>query len=98
MNRELSGLALTRRRMLESAAMGFGSLALGTLLNENPLRAATTGLNTDLKPRAGHFPGKAKAVIQLFQQGGVSQMDLFDPKPELVKRNGQAAPTGVETF
>ncbi len=97
MSRESSGPTLTRRRMLESAALGFGGLALGALLNDSPLRGATTGLYSDLKPRAGHFPGKAKAVIQLFQQGGVSQMDLFDPKPELVKRNGQAL-NGVETF
>src|SRR4029450_5271525 len=63
-----------------------------------PLHGATTGLNSDLKPRSGHFPGKAKAVIQLFQTGGASQMDLFDPKPELVKRSGQSGPGAIETF
>ena len=90
----------TRRRWLESSAMGFGSLALATLLNDNPLRGneAPSTLFNDLKPRSGHFPGKAKAVIQLFQTGGASQMDLFDPKPELIKRNGQPVPSSIETF
>ena len=50
----------------------------------------------DLKPRKGHFPGPAKAVIQLVQNGGPSQMDLFDPKPELTRRAGQPHPDGVE--
>jgi len=91
---------MTRRRWLESSAGGIGALALATLLSENPLRGneTTTTLFNDLKPRPGHFPGKAKAVIQLFQTGGASQMDLFDPKPELIKRTGQAAPSTVETF
>ncbi len=43
-----------------------------------------------------HFPAKAKAVIQLVQNGGPSQMDLFDPKPELTRRAGQPLPGGVE--
>jgi hypothetical protein len=42
-----------------------------------------------LRPRAGHFTPQAKAVILLFQNGGPSQMDLFDPKPELARRDGQ---------
>jgi len=91
-------MELTRRRLLESAGMGFGSLALAALLNQDSLPAATTGLYNDLKPRPGHFPGKAKAVIQLFQTGGASQMDLFDPKPQLAKRQGQAVPASIETF
>ncbi len=51
-----------------------------------------------LAPRSGHFPAKAKAVIQLCQNGGPSQMDLFDHKPELSKRSGQPHPEQVETF
>ena len=43
----------------------------------------------DLKPRKPHFEPKAKAVIQLFMNGGPSQMDLFDPKPMLDKHHGQ---------
>lgn len=44
----------------------------------------------DLKPRAPHFPPRAKAVIQLFMNGGPSQMDLFDPKPMLDKHHGES--------
>jgi hypothetical protein len=42
---------------------------------------------SETTPRS--FPAQAKAMIQLFQNGGPSQMELFDPKPELTKRNGQ---------
>src|SRR5262249_30871640 len=51
-----------------------------------------------LEPRPGHFPARAKAVIQLMQNGGPSQMDLFDPKPELQKRDGRPIPGTVEMF
>jgi len=51
-----------------------------------------------LTSRPGHFPSRARAVIQLCQNGGPSQMDLFDPKPELTKRSGQPHPEPVETF
>ena len=44
----------------------------------------------DLRPRAPHFPAPAKSVIHLFMNGGPSQMDLFDPKPELDKHHGEA--------
>ena len=80
-----------------------GSLALASLLNSEGLLGADAGttqegrtLYSDLRPRAGHFPASAKAVIQLVQNGGPSQMDLFDPKPELSKRGGQPHPDGVE--
>ncbi|MCX6597587.1 MAG: DUF1501 domain-containing protein, partial [Acidobacteria bacterium] len=43
-----------------------------------------------------HFAPKAKAVIQLVQNGGPSQMDLFDPKPELLRLAGKPLPGGVE--
>ncbi|MCA9043543.1 MAG: DUF1501 domain-containing protein [Planctomycetaceae bacterium] len=62
--------------------MGFGTLALAGLLQENGL--AATG-----RP---HFPGKAKHVIHVFLNGGMSQVDTFDPKPELTRRGGQMLP------
>src|SRR5262245_50088116 len=98
----LNNRMLSRREMLRSSGLGFGSLALASLLNsEEVLGEIATGSQTgklfsDLKPRSGHFPGAAKAVIQLVQNGGPSQMDLFDPKPELTKRGGQPHPDGVE--
>jgi Protein of unknown function (DUF1501) len=96
-------LSISRRSFLEKSGLGFGSLALASLLDEHPLAATLSSGNgpalyNDLKPRRGHFPGKAKSMIQLFQNGGPSQMELFDPKPELTKRNGQPHPMNVETF
>ena len=44
----------------------------------------------DLLPKQTHFPAKAKSVIHLCMQGGPSQVDLFDPKPELTRRHGQS--------
>ncbi len=79
----------TRRQLLERTCLGFGSMVLADLL-----RGASVA--NDLKPRSTHFPAKAKAVIQLVQNGGPSQMDLFDPKPELTRLAGQPLPGGVE--
>src|SRR4030095_12559548 len=91
---------LSRRELLRVSGLGFGSLALGYLLNDQPLKATSTENLAfgDLKPRQGHFAPQAKAIIQLMQNGGPSQMDLFDPKPELTKRNGQPHPLEVEVF
>ena len=92
---------LSRRQILEMSGVGFGSLALAYLFSGDRLSAATGSTTTasfnDLKARRGHFPGRAKAVIQLMQSGGPSQMDLFDPKAELTRRNGQPQ-AGVEKF
>src|SRR5579872_417120 len=100
---EMMGPTFSRREMLQSTGLGFGSLALACLLNgASPLRAEIGADRTkkisynDLKPRPSHFPGPAKAAILLYQEGGPSQMDLFDPKPELTRRNGQPHPAGVE--
>src|SRR5438094_2234538 len=80
----------TRRAFLGRYAGCLGSLALADLL------AAEAPAADPLAPRpARHRPG-AKAVICLFQHGGPSQMDLFDPKPELTKRHGQAYPGDLE--
>ena len=42
-----------------------------------------------LTPRAAHFPPKAKSIIWLFMEGAPSAVDIFDPKPELTRRDGQ---------
>src|SRR4029079_113983 len=52
----------------------------------------------DIRRRAGHFPAKARSVIMLMMVGGPSQMDLFDPKPELQKRDGEQLPGEVEVL
>ncbi|MCA9045921.1 MAG: DUF1501 domain-containing protein, partial [Planctomycetaceae bacterium] len=50
----------------------------------------------DLKPRRPHHEPKARSVIQLFMNGGPSQMDLFDPKPHLNNLDGKPFPGNVE--
>ena len=50
----------------------------------------------DLKPKKTHHPAQATSVIQLFMNGGPSQMDLFDPKPELGRLDGKPFPGNVE--
>ena len=60
------------------------------LFGTNLALAASTPQVADLKPRPAHFEPKAKSVIQLFMNGGPSQVDLFDPKPALEKYRGQS--------
>jgi Protein of unknown function (DUF1501) len=86
----------SRRRMLERSCLGFGSIVLADLLNADTKPSSEVRVYSDLAARSTHFPAKAKAVIQLVQNGGPSQMDLFDPKPELARRAGQPHPDGVE--
>ena len=50
---------------------------------------------TKNQPSFSHFPAKAKRVIYLFMSGGPSQLDLFDYKPELIKRHGEQLPDSV---
>lgn len=91
----------SRRDWLQSSGLGFGGIALSYLFGQDSANADVPGGAapfSDLKPRPGHFPAKAKAMVQLFQNGGPSQVELFDPKPELTKRNGQPSPQSVETF
>ncbi|MFO0846263.1 MAG: DUF1501 domain-containing protein [Gemmataceae bacterium] len=85
--------ALNRRAFLGRTAGGLGSLALTQLLAAEAARAAP---GDPLAPKVPHHPAKAKAVICLFQHGGPSQMDLFDPKPELTKHHGKAHPDKLE--
>ena len=83
--------AHSRREFLEKSAHGFGLLALGHLLGASSA-AAGPGPANPLAPKLPHFPGKAKRVILLYLTGGPSQVDTFDPKPELQRLNGQPMP------
>jgi hypothetical protein len=84
---------LTRRDLLRSSGLGLGSLALNWLVAQEQGRA-----QHDLRPRSPHFPARAKAVILLMQNGGPSQMDLFDPKPDLTRLDGRVHEDRVEMF
>jgi hypothetical protein len=79
----------TRRDFLKKAGAGFGMLALADLMGRNHLLAAAPDALNPMAPRVAHFPAKAKSVIWLFMEGAPSAVDMFDPKPELTKRNGQ---------
>jgi hypothetical protein len=85
---------MDRRDFLMHTGGGFGAMALAALLAEDAQAAAppARGELNLLAPRKPHFAAKAKAVICLFMYGGVSQVDTFDPKPELTKRSGQPMP------
>jgi Protein of unknown function (DUF1501) len=90
--------ALDRRSFLARAGGGFGVLALADLLRQTGRGADAPDAAAPLAPRSGHFPGRAKAVIWLYMYGAPSSIDLFDPKPELDKRDGQRLPGSVDVL
>ncbi|MFN7919407.1 MAG: DUF1501 domain-containing protein [Bryobacteraceae bacterium] len=86
----------SRRQALREAATGFGAMALGSILAMED-RAQASALRTfDLKPKQPHFPAKAKNVIFIYVGGGPSTIDMFDPKPTLVKFDGKPAPFEIK--
>jgi len=78
----------SRRKALETISSGIGFLAFAALAQTS--RGATVE-EGNLKPKSPHFAARAKRVIFLTMRGGPSHVDLFDEKPELIKRHGQAA-------
>lgn len=92
MNPNLENLQqFTRRHFLGKSATGLGSLALGSLL-QGSLAAAAGKPADPLSPRQPQFAARAKRVIYLHLTGSPPHLDLFDYKPELVKRNGEDCP------
>jgi hypothetical protein len=79
---------LTRRDLLARSGTGLGVLGLAGVLADAGELAAAPAANP-LAPKAPHFAPKAKHVIHLFMNGGPSQVDTFDPKPELTRRHGE---------
>ncbi len=93
----------TRRDFFARTSDGLLGAALAQLLCDDFLGSQSAIAEThqhtvplDTKPRQPHHDPKAKAVIQLFMNGGPSQMDLFDPKPVLNRMDGQPFPGNVE--
>jgi hypothetical protein len=76
---------MTRREMLRQSGCGFGMLALADMLH-------AAERTNPLAPKKPHFEPKAKHVIFLYLNGGLSQVDSFDPKPELTRRHGEPMP------
>src|SRR4030095_3910814 len=96
----------SRREFLRRAGGGFGLLALTSLLDADRLLAAEPSIaqaaagreGNPLAPVAPHFPARARSVIFLFMSGGPSHVDLFDPKPELIRLAGQPIPESFGSF
>jgi len=92
----------TRRGFLKKSALGFGSIALSSLLGPtsslygNDLLGGAPHNNLGGVLGTTHFPAKAKRVIYLFQSGGPSQLETFDYKPELAKWHGKEIPPSVQ--
>lgn len=84
----------TRRQWLQIASGGVGAMAMHSLLQDEGY--ASDSINESVmktgSARPPHFMPRAKRMIWLFMHGGPSQVDLFDPKPELAKYSGQPLP------
>lgn len=96
---------LKRRWFLRDCGVGLGAIAAGAMLASDSVHSdeslpAVNGGGADtnqspanpMAPRQPHYPGRAKRVIYIFQAGAPSHLELFDPKPELKKRDGQLPP------
>jgi len=77
--------ALSRRHFLWRSGGGLGGIALAWLLDRDA-RAASGFLHSPPRP---HFAPKAKRIVQIFCAGGVSHIDTFDHKPELIRQDGK---------
>ncbi len=87
---------LTRRDFLGSCAAGIETIALAQLLaTEGRAEGNEPPIDNPLAPRPPHFEPTAKNLIVLFMAGAPSQIDLFDPKPELQKWHGQSLPPSM---
>lgn len=81
----------SRRKFLAQAGHGLGAVALSALLADETRADSSSGSNP-VAPHSPHHPPRARRVISLFMHGGPSQVDLFDPKPELARHAGQPLP------
>ena len=91
---------LSRRWFLRDCGVGLAGIAAHSLLAKDsvPIPASTSpsapapSASSAFAPKSPHFTPKAKRVIYMFQAGAPSHLELFDPKPELTKRDGQLPP------
>ena len=87
--RRLAGTSCVRARW------ALGGLALARLLGSDSLAHAASAVDDPFAPRPPHFAAKVKNVIFLSMSGGPPHLDLFDHKPELVRRDGQDCPASL---
>src|SRR5258708_26065275 len=86
---------LTRRDALCRMGNGFGMLAFASLVSESIVRAAgSLAQDGSIDPRKLDHPARAKRVIFLFMNAGLSQVDSFDAKPMLDQYHSQPLPAG----
>jgi hypothetical protein len=85
----------SRRRFLKETAGGLGILALAHLLALEGRTAESVAASDANNSRKPHFPPRAKRIIFIFMAGAPSQLDLFDPKPEMKKYHGQPVPESL---
>ncbi len=78
-----------RRRLLQTAALGFGHLAFQALLHRDAQAATGASSQTAQPPM---FPARARRIVFLFMKGGPSHVDTFDPKPLLNRDHGKPLP------
>ncbi len=78
---------ISRRRLLQQTAVGFGSVALNAILGQEALAA-----QNPLAAKPTHHPARAKRIVFLFMKGGPSHVDTFDPKPLLDRDHGKPLP------
>ncbi len=95
----LDDILFTRRQMLQRTGMGFGAMSLAALFGINPFAEGAAALAPGPGKLAGplaakqpHFPAKAKHIIHIFASGGPTQVDTWDPKPELNKYDNKSIP------
>lgn len=90
----------SRRHFLAQSSMSLSSLALAWLMERdalaNPKKPATEPLKYDTTPKQPQIPARANAMISLWMQGGPSHHDMFDPKPEMAKYDGQPFPGEIK--
>ena len=91
-------LPCSRRELLVTAACGFGSVALNDLFGNSLIASETDATKqiSELGTKPTHFAPKAMSVIFLYMDGGVSQVDSFDPKPRLAEEHGKPFPDRIE--
>jgi len=99
-----AGPLSSRRELLRQAGSGLGLIGLTSLLSADGLISKqaesaeqVVDVRSPLAPKRTHFEPRAKRIIWLFMHGGPSHVDLFDPKPDLVKLHGTPLPDSFGT-
>src|SRR5215207_9830183 len=94
----LNHARVNRRQLFGSAAHGIGAIALASVLGHSSGAATPKAISAGVPkglPGLPHFAPRAKRVVCLWQGGGPSHVDLFDPKPAMIARKGEDIPESI---